>query len=256
MLTNQIKDWDVRRQIIVAGSLEQTIEMAADHWAHSAQRAIQQHGKFIVALSGGSTPKAIYQKIISKYNDEIDWTKIYLFWSDERAVSPDDAESNYKMAMDSGFKDLPIPRHQIFRMHGEGNIQQHAEEYEKKIDELFKAKLTHHFFDLVMLGVGEDGHTASLFPNTDAIHEKSKLVVANHLPEKNTWRMTLTFPCINQSDRAVIYAVGKNKESIVPLVLQAPITSSFPASAIGTDIHPALWILDSDAARLLSKTPD
>ena len=251
MLDKSIQDWDARRKWIVAGDSQETIQMAAEHWAHSAQRAIQQHGSFFVALSGGSTPKAIYQYLVTHLKKEIDWSKVHLFWSDERAVSPDQAESNYKMAMDSGFKDLPIPHAQIHRMKGDGNIEQHASEYEK----ILKAKLEHRLFDLVMLGVGDDGHTASLFPNTAALQETEKLVVANHITEKNTWRMTLTTGCINRSEHAVIYAIGKTKEAIVPLVLQAAIISPFPASAIGTADRPALWILDNAAARLMSK-PD
>jgi 6-phosphogluconolactonase len=248
MLEGSINDWDVRRQLIVPGDADKTIEMAAAHWAHSAQRAIQQHGRFAVALSGGSTPKVIYQELAKKYRQEVDWSRVYLFWSDERAVPSDHPDSNYKMAMDSGFKDLPIPPAQIHRMKGEGNLQQNAADYE----DLIKRILDKRFFDLVMLGVGEDGHTASLFPNTDALKEQTKLVVANHIFEKETWRLTLTYPCINQSDKAVIYAIGQAKESIIPLALQAAVTSPFPISTIGTADHPALWILDQKSARLLN----
>jgi len=243
-----INDWDARRKIIIPGDADQTIDLAAAHFAHTAERAIQQHGKFAVALSGGSTPKAIYKHLAANYQKEVDWTKVYLFWSDERAVGPDHPDSNYKMAMDSGFKDLPIPPSQIFRMHGEGDLQKNAADYE----DLIKRKLDKRLFDLVMLGVGEDGHTASLFPKTLALNEKTKFVVANQVVEKSSWRMTLTLPCINQSEKTVIYAIGHSKEAIIPLVLNAAIQSAFPVSAVGTADHPALWIMDQAASRLLT----
>jgi len=248
MLEGSINEWDVRRQIIIPGDKEQTIEFAAAHFAHSAERAIQQHGKFAVALSGGSTPQAIFQNLAANYKKEVNWTQVYLFWSDERAVGPDHPDSNYKMAMENGFNELPIPPSQIFRMKGEGNLQKNAEEYE----DLIKRKLDKRLFDLVMLGIGEDGHTASLFPKTAALEEKNKLVVANHLSEQNSWRMTLTLTCINQSEKAVIYAIGASKETIVPLALNAAIISAFPVSAVGTAEHPALWVIDQASSRLLT----
>ncbi len=132
-------------------------------------------------------------------------------------------------------------------MKAEADIEKNAKDYE----ELLRRELGPHLFDLVMLGIGEDGHTASLFPKTTALQEQIKLVVANHLPEKNTWRMTLTFPCIQESRKAVIYAIGENKQAIASLVLRAAIVSPFPSSAIGTSEHKSLWILDKAAARLI-----
>jgi 6-phosphogluconolactonase len=230
-------EWDARRELQILETTEEAVAFAAEHWVHSAQRAIQQHGRFAVALSGGSTPKAIY-KLLAK--QPLDWSKILLFFSDERAVPLDHPDSNYKMALDAG-----MPKTQLFPMNGVGNLEQNAKDYEEKIRKEVGS------FDLVMLGVGEDGHTASLFPHTTALKEMSCLVVPNYLPEKNIWRLTFTYPCINQSGRAVIYALGENKQSIVPLVLDAAIHSPFPASAIGTSEHKALWILDKSAARLL-----
>lgn len=242
-----IKDWDVRRKLIVPGDATETVAFAAAHFAHSAERAIQQHGRFAVALSGGSTPKAIFKELLANYKEEVDWSKVFLFWSDERAVGPDHPDSNYKMAMDHGFKQLPVPAAQIFRLKGEGDLQKNAEEYA----DLIKRKLDSRLFDLVMLGIGEDGHTASLFPKTSALEEHTKLVVANEVTEKKNMRLTLTMACINKSEQAVIYAMGESKQAIVPLVLQAAILSPFPASNVGTAEHPALWVLDQAAARLL-----
>jgi len=240
-----LKSWDERRDYIIAGPQAETIDFAIQHWTHSAQRAIQQRGRFTVALSGGSTPKAIYAGLVQKA--KLDWSKIWLFWSDERAVPPDHADSNYRMAMES-FSKLPIPQGQIFRMIAEKAAEKNALDYEETIHRILGKNL----FDLVMLGVGEDGHTASLFPNTKALQETTRLVVANEVPEKKSLRMTLTFPCINQSLHTVLYAIGPSKHVIVPKVLEAAIDSPFPASRIGTPEHKALWVLDSEAAKILS----
>jgi 6-phosphogluconolactonase len=240
-----LKEWDNRRQIAIPGDEAETIRFAAEHWIHTAKRAIQAHGRFAVALSGGTTPRAIFKKVTQ--DQTIDWSRVYLFWSDERAVPPNHPDSNYKMAMDSGFSQLSIPPSQIFRMCAESEIEKNAIGYEEKIHH----HLGKHLFDLVMLGVGEDGHTASLFPNTEALGEKRRLCVANHISEKKGWRMTLTFPCIQQSQLAVIYALGASKQEILPKVLNASILSSYPASAIGTAEKQALWVVDQTAAKNL-----
>jgi len=246
MLNNTIQPFDQRRNLFIGKDLKESLSFAVEHWIHSAKQAILQRGRFVVALSGGSTPKAIYQALTKETN--IDWTKVWLFWSDERAVAPDHTNSNYKMAMEH-FQQLPIPPHQIFRMKAETEIEKHAKEYEETIIHY----LGTHLFDLVMLGVGEDGHTASLFPNTLALSEETRLVVANYVPQLNTHRMTLTFPCINKSARIAIYALGTAKQEIIPQILQAAMISPYPTSHIGTPEHQALWILDGDSSHKLEK---
>lgn len=249
MLKDQIVSFDERRDLFIAQDHKSAIAFAVEHWIHTAQRSIQQRGRFAVALSGGSTPKAIYQALVQK-NVPLDWSKVWLFWSDERSVPPHHPDSNYKMAMEA-FSQVPIPPNQIFRMEAESNIEQRATEYEEKI----KHYLDKHLFDLVMLGVGEDGHTASLFPKTAALAIEDHLVVPNFIPEMNTWRMTLTFPCIHTSSHIAIYALGPSKQTIIPQVLQAAIQSPFPASRLGTPDRKVLWILDPDAAVKIEPTP-
>lgn len=247
MLTKGIITWDERRDLIALPGTEEAITFAAEHWIHSAKRAIQHRGFFAVALSGGSTPKAIYERLTK--TKEIEWEKIWLFWSDERAVPPDHPDSNYRMAMEAGFKDVPIPPNQIFRMVAEKDLKTAARDYEEKI----KHYLGKHLFDLVMLGIGEDGHTASLFPTTAALEITDHLVVSNFAGKEKGHRMTLTFPCINQSNRIAIYALGPAKKNILPKVLEAPIDSPWPASKLGTSEHKALWVIDEPAASLLKK---
>lgn len=243
MLTHpSIQSWDERRNYIIAGDTEQAIQFAAEHWIHTAERAIQQKGRFAVALSGGSTPRAIYQLVTQ--SKKIPWDKVCLFWSDERAVPPDHPDSNYRMAMESGFQNLPIPKAQIFRMQAEQHIEKNARAYE----EIIHRFLDKSFFDLVMLGVGEDGHTASLFPDTDALQITDKLVAAVYIAKKNSWRMTLTFPCMDQSRSTSVYALGKTKQKIVSEALNGPIISPWPASRLGNSKNKTLWILDLEAA--------
>ncbi len=244
MLKDTVESWDDRRDLFIASDSTKAIEFATEHWIHCAQRAIQQRNRFVVALSGGSTPKLIYKTLTKS---PLDWTKIWLFWSDERAVPINHPDSNYKMAMDSGFANVPIPQGQIFRMQAENQIDAHAQDYEEKIRRYLDA----HLFDLVMLGVGEDGHTASLFPNSYALNITDRYVASNFLADKKGSRMTLTFPCINQSRMAVIYALGASKQFIIPKVLEAAIDSPFPASYVGTCEHKALWILDAPAAAFI-----
>jgi 6-phosphogluconolactonase len=246
-MNDSIQSWDDRRDWIVPGDAEQTIAFAAEHWIHQAKRSIQQRGRFAVALSGGSTPKAIYEKVTQ--SKEIDWKSVWLFWSDERAVPPDHTESNYQMAMASGFSQVPIPPSQIFRMKAESDLEKNALEYE----EVIKRHLGKHYFDLVMLGIGEDGHTASLFPETKALTETDRIVVSNWVPKLNSNRMTLTFTCINQSFSSALYAIGPSKRSIVIQALEAAIVSPWPASRVGTPDHKTLWILDQAASAGLFK---
>lgn len=238
-----IQSFDIRRDLFIGETTEEAIRFAVEHWIQSAKIALIERGFFAVALSGGSTPKAVYQLLTSaKYVNQIDWSKVLLFWSDERAVPPDHPESNYRMAMECGFALLPI---QIFRMHAETHLKANAKKYE----ELIQEKLGPDLFDLVLLGVGEDGHTASLFPHTAALDNNQDLVVANHVPQQDSWRMTLTFSCINQSKQAAFYVFGSSKQLIVERVLTASPPSPFPASFIGTMDHKALWILDAQAAK-------
>lgn len=244
-----IQSWDERRNLIVPGNHDATIQFAVEHWIHTALRSIQQRGRFAVALSGGSTPKEIYQHVTQ--SKEIPWDKVWLFWSDERAVPPDHPESNYRMAMESGFQNVPIPKAQILRMKGEATLPKSAREYEEKI----RHHLDKSFFDLVMLGMGEDGHTASLFPKTDALDIQDRLVAEVFVPQKNNWRLTVTFPCIAHSRATTVYALGKNKQKTIRDVLNAPILSAWPASRLGNTNNKVLWILDTEAAKDLTPPP-
>ncbi len=231
-----------RAELVIPGDTAATLDFCVIHFLKIAEEAIRTKGHFHVALSGGSTPKAIYERL-AKHAADLDWKKVHLFWSDERSVPPAHPESNYRMAMES-FKKLPIPAEQIHRMVAEDNIVDNAHAYDALIQK--------HPLDLVMLGIGDDGHTASLFPHTNALHAHHELVVANHVPQKNTWRMTFTYPCINGASHIVVYALGEGKKEILAKVFLEP-PGTYPVQAVGTLAHKALWIADTAAASLVEK---
>ena len=244
---SKIYTWDETKNIVIPGDKEATITFCVKHFIYCAEKAIQTYGRFLVALSGGSTPKAIYDLLGSHYAKALDWKKVYLFWSDERNVPQNHMESNYHMAMSSGLSKLGIPSEHIFRMHGEGSIKEGAKLYEKTLLDV----LQDDPFDLIMLGMGEDGHTASLFPDTEGLKEKSRKVIANYVPQKDTWRMTLTIPYINTASNVVFYVIGDTKKEALYKVFKASSPSQFPCTLIGNEKHPALWIIDKDAASLI-----
>ncbi|HEX4839464.1 MAG TPA: 6-phosphogluconolactonase [Rhabdochlamydiaceae bacterium] len=233
-------------ELLVPGDYDATLHFSVEHFINTCRDAIQDHGQFFVALSGGSTPKALYELLCQpQYSEEIEWSKIHLFWSDERSVPPTHEGSNYRMAMKAGFeKMLLLPEH-IHRMEAEEEIDKNALKYEKKIVKILNGQS----FDLVMLGMGEDGHTASLFPQTDALHAKGRLVVANHVPQKETWRMTLTFDCINDAAHTVFYVLGQSKAEMMARVFSEK--AVLPCQKVGTPDNPALWIADQAAASLI-----
>lgn len=241
-----IEIYDSKRNYIVPGDKDKAIDYAVNEWVSIAKNAINDHDYFAVALSGGSTPKAIYKKLADTKKNALDWSKVLLFWSDERAVPPNHSDSNYKMAMESGFSRLPIPKDHIFRLKGEGDVELNAKEYEK----LILTKIPSKKFDLMMLGMGDDGHTASLFPKTHGLHAENRLVIANFIPEKDIWRLTVTFECINQSDKIHVYVLGEDKAYMAKTVFSGPYKpDEYPVQAVGTERNPALFILDTDAAK-------
>jgi 6-phosphogluconolactonase len=245
----QPRAWDERRDIIVPGDYQMTLIFCVEHFIALSKQAIKDHDAFFVALSGGSTPKAIFERLTSPpYDQMIEWNKLHLFWSDERAVPPDHADSNYHMAMQAGLSKMSIPKEQIHRMAAEEKIEENALDYEQKVAVVLKGRP----FDLIMLGMGEDGHTASLFPNTQGLHIENRLVIANFIPEKKTWRMTMTFSCINNSLNTAIYVLGAPKKETLAEVLLSPNQfDRYPVQRVGTTSRHVLWIADEAAAAAL-----
>ena len=241
-----IVPFDERRHIAVPGDHTQTLKFCVDHFIQIANESIHEFGCFNVALSGGSTPKAIFEMLSNDENkSKVQWEKVFVFWSDERSVAPTDEDSNYKMAMDAGFSKLAIPNEHIFRMIAEKDIEANAEAYE----ELIKSKIENQRFDLIMLGMGPDGHTASLFPHTEGLHIANRLVIPNFVTQKDTWRMTFTYELINAAKNIAIYVLGESKASMLHTIFHSEHQpDEYPIQRIGTSHTPALWIADQGAA--------
>lgn len=248
-MNEQLKALDDRRDVVVPGNHEKTVAWSVQHLLHHAKQAIAEKGTFSIALSGGTTPKTIYQKIPEHpLAKEIDWKNVMLFWSDERVVPADHPDSNYHMAMTAGWDRLGIPPEHIFRMKTEGDVQWNANEYENVI----RAQVAGGSLDFIMLGMGADGHTASLFPETHGLNADERLAVANFIPQLKIWRITLTFPCINTAKFTALYALGPDKaETVAAVLTRAYDPVHLPAQRVGTPTHKALWVLDEDAARIL-----
>ncbi|WP_100934871.1 6-phosphogluconolactonase [Candidatus Chlamydia corallus] len=218
------------------------IDLASKDWIASANRAIKQRGAFYVALSGGTTPLEIYKNIVINKDKLTDPNKIFLFWGDERSIPITSSESNYGQAM-SILRDLNIPEEQIFRMETE------TPNGAKKYEGLIENRVPESSFDMIMLGVGEDGHTLSLFSNTPALEEENRLVVFNSIPKLETERMTLTLPCIHKGKHVVVYVQGENKKPILKSILfsEGREEKLYPIERIGRNRSPLFWIISPES---------
>lgn len=239
---------DERRKLVIPGDEKATYDYAAKAICDMANKAIAEKGSFTIALFGGSTPIPLYQKLSSEYRDTLDWSKVRLFFSDERAHPPHHKESNYHIAFEEGgLKSLPLKEENIFRMKAEETISENALAYEALIRERVKDSR----FDLVLLGLGEDGHTASLFPDNQALFVINRLVIAAN-DEKRGWRMTFTFQLINQSKNIFVIVTGKHKEAILHRLFTSEYNpDKLPAERIGSITSPATFIADEEASTFL-----
>lgn len=223
-------------------SSQEAVEYAVEGLIAKGKEAIHTRGFFSIALSGGKTPQSIFKELAKNHVRSLDWSKVLIFWSDERSVPPQDKESNYYNAMQSGLQELPLKPEHIFRMVAEVDIEENALAYEKLID----SKIPSGIFDFVMLGMGEDGHTASLFPETNGLYSQDRLIIPNFVPQKSTWRMTMTFDCINQARYIAIYVIGSNKKEVLSKVLEGPYLPDFlPIQKVGTPSSPSHWIIST-----------
>ncbi|MDR2539330.1 MAG: 6-phosphogluconolactonase [Chlamydiales bacterium] len=246
MLIETIKprSLDESKNLIVPGNYQKTLTFCVEHFIALSKQALADHGFFAVALSGGSTPKAIFEKLCSApYKEQVNWNHIHIFFSDERALPPDNPNSNFHMAMQAGFNKMPIPMEHIHRMEAEVHIEKNALKYEETIHRVLGKRP----FDLMMLGMGEDGHTASLFPFTEGLNITDRLCIANYIPQKKCWRMTLTFTCINQASNICIYVLGAKKRDMLARVLFHSSQKILPVEQVGTPQSKAFWIADEAA---------
>lgn len=225
---------------------------AAEEFARLAAEAVSERGRFVVALAGGSTPKATYELIARDYAASVDWSRVHVFFGDERTVGPDHDDSNFKMADDALLSRVSPAG--VYRMRGELDPALSAALYQEELEEFFGGGDEEGggvVFDLIQLGIGDDGHTASLFPNTDALDVTDRLVYANRVPQKATTRLTLTAPVINAARSAQFLVAGNGKAVALKKVLTGNADfHDYPSKMISPEDGPE-WMVDQEAARML-----
>jgi 6-phosphogluconolactonase len=231
----------------------------AQHFVEVVEQAASRQGRARIAISGGSTPKAAFQLLADPaqpWLKRMPWDKLELYWVDERTVPPDHPESNYRMTREAMLDHVPLKPEQVHRMEGELEPEVAAARYESLLRNNFKLEGAESpRFDLIALGMGDDGHTASIFPHTEAIHTLGRLVTANQVPQKDTWRITLTWPVINQGSSVFFLIGGKNKAELVKEVFTGPRDPErLPSQLIWPSSGILTLILDKDAAALLPAT--
>lgn len=235
-------------KLIVSTDPKELTDRAAAEFVRIVNDSIRDRGRVSVALSGGSTPKALYRKLVTM---GLEWEKVIFFFGDERNVSPDDEQSNFRLANEELLKYLPVIRENVRRWRTEvGQPENIALDYERELDQYFKAFPS---FDLILLGMGADGHTASLFPGTTALHETEKQAVANWVPQLDTWRYTFTFPVINNARNVMFLVAGDEKAAVLKDVLEG---EKSPGELPSQSVHPKngelYWFVDRAAASLLT----
>lgn len=224
-------------------------EKAAEFFIETANKGINQNGRFTVALSGGSTPKLLHQKLVSA---SLDWKKVFFFFGDERNVPPDRHESNFRMAFETLFHPLNIEHANIYRWQTEiGNPLEVAIDYAFRAATFFEGFPR---FDLILLGLGTDGHTASLFPQTEALEESSDIAVANWVDKLEEERFTLTFPLINNAANIAFLVSGKEKAATLKEVIEGEFRPKIlPAQSVSPANGTLHWFADKAAASLLQR---
>lgn len=238
-------------QMEIFSKFEAMIEKAVTYFIDLANVSIQSHDAFFVALSGGNTPKPLYRALAAPQNQtRIAWDRVHLFWGDERNVPADHPESNYKMVKENLIDQVPIPPKNVHRVSTELDFWEAAEHYERKMRRVFSGDWPE--FDLILLGMGDDGHTASLFPYSSGVNEEKRWFIANFAPRKDSWRLTLTKNAINSARNIIVLVQGHNKASMLRDVFAGtydPISK--PIQLISPINGEMIWLLDRAAGQEL-----
>lgn len=240
-------------EIVICSDAAELNRKAAQRFVDLANEAAGRGGRFSVALSGGSTPKALYSLLATPgFAGRIPWPKVHLFWGDERCVPPDHADSNFRMVRESLLTKVSLPPENIHRMAGEKEPMLAAGEYEAELKIFFQlggGGLPR--FDLILLGLGEDGHTASLFPGTAALNERERLVTANFVARLSAHRLTLTLPVLNHAAQVLFLVAGKSKATIVKELFATESGAGLPAARVRPAAGALVWLMTRDAAAAL-----
>ena len=245
-----------RREVHVFDDVTSLMQNAAEIAVACAVAAMRDGGRFSLALSGGSTPTSLYELLATDaFARRMDWPRVELFWGDERCVPPDDVASNYRTVREALLDRVPVDAANVHRIAGEAEPADAATSYARELRAAFATPsgppLTRRGsrFDLVLLGLGADGHTASLFPGTAAVHETERWVVAHHVHAVSTWRITLTPVVLNAAADVLFLVTGREKAPALRRVLEGPFQpDELPAQAIAPRSGRTRWLVDADAA--------
>ncbi len=231
---------------------------AGEFIATVMRQAVAAHGTCTVALAGGNTPRAAYETLAGgDHRKSMPWPQVHFFWGDERMVPPDHELSNFRMAQEALLQHVSVPPENIHRIKGELAPENAAQDYRAELQRFFEPRAAlsasrFPIFDLILLGLGEDGHTASIFPGTHAVWENSRTAIAVFVPHLNQWRVTLTLPVLNQSRQVAYLISGKAKAQIVAAILKSEHDRvPWPAARVRPAHGELHWLLDAEAASLL-----
>ncbi len=234
---------------------QELFSAAAEEVVSAATDAVAQRGRFTIALSGGSTPKGLFNLLATNALTVLPWDRMFFFWGDERHVPPTDPDSNYRMAQETMLSKVPVPPGNVFRMAAENpDAEAVAEDYEKTLWKFFELEPGQiPVFDLILLGMGPDGHTASLFPGTAGLQEKSRLVIANWVEKMKTSRLTFTLPVLNAARCVAFLVSGTDKAAVLRTVLEEDVPGEqYPAKLVRPTDGKLIWLVDRAAASELS----
>lgn len=224
---------------------QNVVRDAAEFIVQQARLALAERGEFRIALSGGNTPRPIYQEV-ARIGAELPWERVFITFGDERCVPPEDEKSNYRMARESLLLPAAVPERSVARMRGEIDPQIAAQEYEEQLDVLAAQKGEMIFrHDLILLGVGDDGHTASLFPGTAAVEEGVRKVVANFVPKLHTWRITFTYLLLAHARRICFIVNSAKQQALIAKILDGD--PQYPAARVNNLATPVTWIIGQPA---------
>ena len=237
-----------RPEIIICRDAVELARKAAEQLTARAAESIARAGRFAVALSGGSTPRDVYALLASpKFRQRIDWPRVHLFWGDERCVPPGHPDSNFRMVREALLAKIEIPLENVHRMMGEREPAEATAAYEEELKQFFGAAHVPRF-DLIFLGLGEDGHTASLFPGSAALNEDKRWVAVAYVERRRAHRLTLTFPVINAAAQVTILVSGASKRAIVKQLLGTGAEAAdFPAAKVRPVDGKLTWLITQDA---------
>ena len=214
---------------------------AANFIVDLAHKALAERNEFRIALSGGNTPRPVYSEL-ARIGRDLPWDRVLITFGDERCVPPDDAQSNFRMARESLFLPANVPEKSIMRMRGEIEPKLAAQQYQDDVDLLARQRGEQIYrHDLVLLGVGDDGHTASLFPETAALNEMTQRVVANFVPKLNTWRLTFTFPLINHARHVCFLVNARKQPELIEKIINGD--TKYPAARVNPTSARLTWLL-------------